>query len=502
MWTRLWNSLAMSMSGRPRRRRQPLRWGGPEGLEPRIVMSSQVSAIVSTLAAGNGDNSAATARDLGILGDAPISVREKVDWTDRTDYFRFAVATPSTFSLRVLGGVGVELRDAQDRIISLSGLGGQGGNTIRRELGSGSYLVRTYSSLYTGIGTYDLMLLATPSDNSMTLARDLGVLGSTPIVSTGFVGTVNTKDLFSHDSQDYFRFTLVRSSDLSLSLSGLKANANVQLLDRQGRVVTSSTRGGSSTENIDYTLDPGTYFVRVYSASGGTNYDLNLSATPSDNSPSAANELGTLGDTPIAVKNFVGTSDTQDFFRFSLSRTSDVSIRLSDLKAVANVQLLDGQGRIVSSSIGNGSSAKDILRTLDAGSYFVRVYQFSGNTNYVLTLSATRSDNTLATANDLGVLSDTPLVARNFVGSSDIHDLFRFSLTQNSDVSLRLSDLTSNANLQLLDERGKVIAGSSRSNSAAEEIRRTLTTGIYFVRVYRVSGNTDYTLTLSAVPSL
>jgi len=59
------------------------------------------------------------------------------------------------------------------------------------------------------------------------------------------------------------------------------------------------------------------------------------------------------------------------------------------------------------------NQSEAISRTLDAGTYFVRVYHYSGDTNYTLTLRA-RADgpldsagNTLAQARNVGTVTGT-----------------------------------------------------------------------------------------------
>jgi hypothetical protein len=84
----------------------------------------------------------------------------------------------------------------------------------------------------------------------------------------------------STDTNDYYSFSLNNPSNFTLTLNGMTANANVQLLDTVGNVVSSSTVSGSIPERISNTLDTGTYYVRVYPFSGtdNTNYNLTLGA--------------------------------------------------------------------------------------------------------------------------------------------------------------------------------------------------------------------------------
>ncbi|HEY9624783.1 MAG TPA: C2 family cysteine protease [Crinalium sp.] len=103
----------------------------------------------------------------------------------------------------------------------------------------------------------------------MASANNLGSLNKTKVTS-GFVG--------SGDTQDYFKFSLGAANAFKLYLTGLGADADVQLLNSAGGVITSSTRGGSTGENISLgSLAAGDYYVRVYQFSGDTQYNLSMS---------------------------------------------------------------------------------------------------------------------------------------------------------------------------------------------------------------------------------
>jgi len=107
-------------------------------------------------------------------------------------------------------------------------------------------------------------------------------------------GVANYSDFVgSSDTNDYYRFTLNSASSFSLLLSGLNADADVQLLNSSGSVITSSTAGGAASERISRSLTAGMYYVRVYQFSGNTNYNLTLNATPSGPPDGAGDSLST-----------------------------------------------------------------------------------------------------------------------------------------------------------------------------------------------------------------
>lgn len=88
--------------------------------------------------------------------------------------------------------------------------------------------------------------------------------------------------LASTQSDRYYRIQVRQRSSFNLALTGLTANANLALVDRQGRILSRSTRAKQSRESIRYTLNPGTYYVRVYrqQPGGRARYRLNFGINP------------------------------------------------------------------------------------------------------------------------------------------------------------------------------------------------------------------------------
>jgi VCBS repeat-containing protein len=92
------------------------------------------------------------------------------------------------------------------------------------------------------------------------------------------------------DSDDYYSFTLSRSSSFTLSLTGLTADANVEVLDKAtGAVITDtngialrSTNTGTLTESINTILAAGTYYIHVFPGPAANSLDP-LNTTPSTN---------------------------------------------------------------------------------------------------------------------------------------------------------------------------------------------------------------------------
>lgn len=88
------------------------------------------------------------------------------------------------------------------------------------------------------------------------------------------------------------------------------------------------------------------------------------------------------------------------------------------------------------------------------------------------------------------------------IGGNDPNDFFQFSLSRRSSVNLLLSNLTADANVQLLTQAGQLLRRSINSGITAEAIALPLNPGTYLVRVFGGVGNrnTPYNLRLSAKP--
>jgi len=151
------------------------------------------------------------------------------------------------------------------------------------------------------------------ASNTLATARAIAV-GSSTNSYTDSVG--------STDTNDYYCFSLANSGNFNLGLTGMTADADVQLLNSSGSVIASSTNGGTASESITSQLSAGTYYKRVYPYTGDTNYNLAVSATTATVTPgysaisgyglvnAAKAVAGALNQTPFAdVPTFGGAND-------------------------------------------------------------------------------------------------------------------------------------------------------------------------------------------------
>jgi hypothetical protein len=313
------------------------------------------------------------------------------------------------------------------------------------------------------------------------------------------------------DTNDYYRFQLTQESEFDLTLNGLSGDADVQLLDTSGNTVASSVLSGSSAENISEILDSGTYYIRIYPYGGvNTNYNLSLTAAEreTDNTRGTARNIGSLSGSR-SFSDFVGTTDTNDYYRFNLINETEFDLTLNGLSGDADVQLLDTSGNTVASSVLSGSSAENISEILDSGTYYIRIYPYGGvNTDYNLSLTAStfvpsEEDNTLGTARNIGSLSGSRSF-RDSVSSSDTNDFYRFEVNRSGILTADLTGLSGDADVRLIKDRnnnrqideGEIQAWQWERGSDSESIRQFVTPGTYFLEVNSFrSQSTNYNLT-------
>ncbi|MDB9450838.1 Calx-beta domain-containing protein, partial [Dolichospermum circinale] len=98
---------------------------------------------------------------------------------------------------------------------------------------------------------------------------------------------------------------------------------------------------------------------------------------------------------------------------------------------------------------------------------------------------------------DLGTINFTnPQSVTDFVGDTDLFDFYRFNITTASNVQVKLTNLTANADVWLVDGLGRTIAQGVKTGTANEVFNWAVDTGTYYVKVFRpaAGNNTNYDL--------
>ncbi len=110
-------------------------------------------------------------------------------------------------------------------------------------------------------------------------------------------------------------------------------------------------------------------------------------------------------------------------------------------------------------------------------------------------MRADLAGNTLLTALDVGsAVLATPQGFYDSTNHTDQNDLYRISLSRQSRLSLKLSQMTGDSDLQVLDQTGHQIYGSNQVSRLEESLTVELTAGVYYINVANFEGASDYYL--------
>jgi pimeloyl-ACP methyl ester carboxylesterase len=211
-------------------------------------------------------------------------------------------------------------------------------------------------------------------------------------------------------SDDYRLTGLSAGQQIRLNMSSSFDNYLQLVNESTGQVIAENDDFNGTNAQITFTVQAGvSYIARATSYSSGVtgSYNIGLaSLAPPDNAGNtlgASRNLGTLfannqGRYNFTANDFIGSVDSNDYYRFTLNNRSTLNLTLNNLSADADLQLIQDfnnngvvdSGEVISGSYNSSSITDSISRILEAGTYFVRTYQgvSTANTNYSLNFLA------------------------------------------------------------------------------------------------------------------
>ncbi|MDX2211846.1 MAG: peptidoglycan DD-metalloendopeptidase family protein [Oculatellaceae cyanobacterium bins.114] len=173
----------------------------------------------------------------------------------------------------------------------------------------------------------------------------VNTLRSSKIVNLASQSSVLTEHINERNPNDIFRVRVRSFSSFAASIDGLQRDANLQLLNAQGRAIQTSARRGRTSEAIDRVLEAGTYYVRVYlrNKRENTTYDLSLStatiASDTSNTISQAVFNGKLYQVTRSNSNFIYSRSSTNGSDWSAWRHTGASTYQTPAMAVLNGRL-------------------------------------------------------------------------------------------------------------------------------------------------------------------
>ncbi len=281
-------------------------------------------------------------------------------------------------------------------------------------LTGGSYYFCVEKNIYAqkSTGEFEFLISFTAAGESFRESNggSNNSLETASIVRTD--GTLYHAQLSLNDEKDFFKFTLERSGKVNLSATfyGI-SRVEWKLYDGNGVELLSEEPGwNTTTENIvindDVFLTSGTYYAVIntyeYAYHPRGRYDFSLSFASSNESfaetnGGSNNTIATASSLTLgnSYKGQIAINDEKDFYKFTLSSSQTVTIRVEAGMEHLYVKLYDSSGEELKSWVPRKNSVSQKINltetaVLEQGMYYLAVvhYNYGGYGDYTLNVSS------------------------------------------------------------------------------------------------------------------
>ncbi len=318
-----------------------------------------------------------------------------------------------------------------------------------------------------------------------------GVLDTVPpTVPTGLKQTV-TGNSVALDWADSADKSHIKQYDLRVD-----NNSDFSSPEHTETVIPSQAAGNN--------IPVGTYYWDVRAQDNAGNWSdwsksSSFTITPTD---TGANTWKMAKNIDEGVDNWVGFGDPADVYRVVMANSGRLTLELTHLSGNADLSLLSAAGAVLKISANPGTANDVINAALLKGTYYVKIAPAAGMTDVTYTFGkdfdyvpSDTGANTWQAAKDIGAGVD------NWVGFGDPADYYRLTTANAGTLTLRLLNLTDDANLSLLSATGAVLKTSANPGTTDEAISAALLAGTYYVKVAPGTSTSfaAYTLTNSEI---
>lgn len=414
----------------------------------RVSRFNGIPRYTLTISADAAGNTVANARPIR-LGFDTI---DYLDTADPVDLYKFTTVGPtrvSTFLSLLSNNVNLTLLrdinkdgglDPRTEVIASTSNRG----TFPDQLNVNLLTADTYFLSATSAGgatDYGITFASSPIDNAgntLAAARDVGLLGATPLAFDDFVGAGSIPIV--DDADDFYRFTIGNAGPYIFTgqITNLTDDADLELIRDDnlnnridpGESLVMRSNDGIASDQINLPLTvPGRYFLHVLRSSGNATYHLTMNATSTDTAPDSllnAKNIGLL-DSTLAQSEFVGAIDPVDVYKFGVTSPGTLYGWLSGLTGDADIEIIRNTngnntidaGEVIAAghTLGTGSELLNNINLPAAGTYFARVLSAGGDANYNLMLMFTAAAPQTpfgGTAIDIPANAQTTIQAENF----------------------------------------------------------------------------------------
>ena len=276
----------------------------------------------------------------------------------------------------------------------------------------------------------------------------------------------------------------------------------------------------SNATLVNSILKAGTYFVRIVSDVGSSNYRVNISADYAGATPDTAHITGPL-DAGRSFTDFISTTDDAvDQYRFSVNSSRPFNFVFNESGGgTSELGLFDDRNN---DGVPDASEAvlttdavgfSNALTSIRPGNYILQIKASTGAGVYQLFAQSPpdRVGNTLGSALNLGTVNGL-VHQEEFVSEDDPTDFYKFTASAVGHVSAQLTpELGGNADLAIIRDTnnngrvdpGEILAASALPLNQVDQLTGTIKAGTYFLSVnfndvfsttskYFLSFQTDY----------
>ena len=226
---------------------------------------------------------------------------------------------------------------------------------------------------------------------------------------------------------------------------------------------------------------------------------LTMSASAVYDSISSARSISS----GVSYTGTISTADTVDYYKFTLSSSSTVTLSVNAALRELYVTLYDEDGNQIADDGPDWNSGGQIVfnrtYTFTKGTYYIKIskgyYTYDDNYgNYSLKLTTTSSnetfsetkgglDNSIATANSISPKT----TYKGQIAFNDTVDFYKFVLSTSSAVTLDVNGALRELYVTIYDEEGNQIADNSPDwNSSGQIVFNriyTFTKGTYYIKI-------------------
>lgn len=323
----------------------------------------------------------------------------------------------------------------------------------------------------------------------------------------------------------------ISNANFTISAGGTTCNAPTGLssssVTSSGATVSWTTVSGSNNYTVEYKTSAASTWTTAASAttstsqsitglSASTTYDWRVRSNCSSgnstfssaqfttqsagggcttaNEPNESLAAAATVATNTNISGAINTGADKDWYKFTLSATSNLNVTLSTLPADYDIILYNSAGTEIKRSELGGTSSETITNNnTAAGTYYLQVFGYNGANStscYTLNIGASTStgcqssyDNnneTFGTAVSIPFNTDI----KGLISPSGDNDYYKFVITNGGSITITLTTLPADYDIRLFNSAQTQVAISQKSGTNSETINYTASAGTYYVRVY------------------